>query len=135
MYTAAVLKSMLGQTTTGVVPKELLPVDRIMQRWAVANGQGLPSEVWDDTPRAKPPPLDDDTAIVVDRIILHSPPKTRQIVIEWYCKPLPTQEIARKLGMSPRSVEKSWGLSLNFLKWKFEESRNMTLLRLLRVRV
>lgn len=134
MYAKSVLKAMLGEATTGVLDVELIPVDRIMQRWAVANGNGLPSDEWDDNPKARPPPLDDDTCILVDDIILRSPPRTQRVIVHWYCKPLPTREIARLMGMSPRSLEKAWGLSLNFLRWKFENTRNLTLLRLLRVR-
>lgn len=135
MYAASVIKSMLGQATTGVIPRELLTTNRLMERWAVANGSGLPSERWDETRAAKPPPLDDDSALVVDRIVLSCPPKTHRIVVGWYCRPLPTIEIARQLGMSPRSLEKAWLLSLNFLKWKLEGTNHLTILRLLRVHV
>lgn len=135
MYAASVLKSMLGQTTTGVIPPELLTTDRIMQRWAVANGSGLPTERWDDSRVSQVPPLDDDTALVVDLIVLKCPPKTNKIIKLWYCKPLPTVEIAKLAGMSPRSLEKAWGLSLNFLKYKFEATNHFTLLKLLRVQV
>jgi hypothetical protein len=135
MYAASVLKSMLGQTTTGVIPPELLTTDRIMQRWAVANGSGLPTERWDDSRVSRVPPLDDDTALVVDEIVLKCPPKTNKIIVLWYCKPLPTVEIARLAGMSPRSLEKAWGVSLNFLKYKFEGTNHFTLLKLLRVHV
>jgi hypothetical protein len=135
MYAASVLKSMLGQATTGVIPRELLTTDRIMQRWSVANGCGLPTERWDDSRVSRVPPLDDDTALLVDQIVLKLPPKTNKIVVHWYCKPLPTSEIARMVGMSPRSLEKSWLLSLNFLKYKFEGTNNLALLKLLRVHV
>lgn len=135
MYTGSVLKSMLGQVTTGVIPRDLLTTDRIMQRWAVANGSGLPTERWDDSRVARVPPLDDDTALLVDRIVLKLPPKTHTIVVHWYCRPLPTAEIAKMLRMSPRSLEKSWVLSLNFLRYKFEGTNHLTLLKLLRVHV
>lgn len=134
MYTASVLKAMLGQATTGVLPKELLPVDRIMQRWAVANGTGLPEGEWDDTPTARPPPLDDDTAMLVDEIVRKCPPKTRHVLVQWYRKPLPTKTLAEQMGMAPRSLETCWKLSLNFLKYRFVESNNLTLARLLRLR-
>lgn len=134
MYTSSVLKAMLGQTTTGVIPTELLPVDRIMQRWAVANGSGCPEESWDDSPKARPPALDDDTAMVVDEIVRKLQPRTKRIVVEWYRRPWPTKTIAAHLNMSPRSLEGCWLQSLNFLRWKFVESRNMTLERLLRMR-
>lgn len=135
MYAASVLKSMLGQATTGVIPQELLTTDRIMQRWAVANGSGLPTERWDDSRVSRVPPLDDDTAILVEGIVNKCPPKTNKIIVLWYCKPLPTSEIARLAGMSPRSLEKAWVLSLHFLKYKFEGTNHFTLLKLLRVQV
>jgi hypothetical protein len=135
MYSSSVLKSMLGQATTGVIPRDLLTTDRIMQRWSVANGSGLPTERWDDSRVARVPPLDDDTALLVDQIVLRCPPKTHKVIVQWYCRPLPTVEIARSLKMSPRSLEKSWLLSLNFLKYKFEGTNHLTLLKLLRVHV
>lgn len=136
MYAGSVLKSMLGQATTGVIPRELLTTNRIMERWAVANGSGLPTERWDDNPRrSHVPPLDDDSALVVDRIVQHSPPRTRTLVTSWYMTPTPTVEIARKLSMSPRSLEQGLGVCLNYLQYQFEGSQHPTILRLLRVRV
>lgn len=135
MYAASVLKAMLGEATTGVIPAELLTTDRVMQRWAVANGTGLPSERWDDSRVSRVPPLDDHTAMIVDQIVLKCPPKTNKIVVLWYTKPLPTVEIAKLAGMSPRSLEKAWLLSLGFLKYKFESTNHLTLLKLLRVHV
>lgn len=136
MRARSIVKAVLYELhTPGVIELDLLSTDRIMQRWAVANGSGLPTDVWDDTPRARPPALDDDTAMLVDEIVRKSPPKTRRIVVAWYRKPIPTKVLAEQMGMSARSLEGAWKLSLNFLKWKFEESRNLTLLRLLRIRV
>lgn len=40
MYARAQLKHMLGTTMVGVMPRELLTTNRIMERWAVANGCG-----------------------------------------------------------------------------------------------
>lgn len=136
MYAGAVLKSMLGMTTTGVIPRELQTTNRVMERWAVANGTGLPSEQWDDNPRrARVPPLDDDTFLIVERTINHSPPRTKQLVHGWYMRPLPTVELARELSMSPRSLEKGLNVCLHFLKYRFENTQHITLLRMLRVRV
>lgn len=136
MYAGAVLKSMLGQVTTGVIPLELMTTNRVMERWAVANGTGLPTDLWDDNPRrSRVPPLDDETFLVVERIVNHSPPKTKRLVKAWYMTPTPTVEIAKDLGMSPRSLEKGLGVSLYFLKYRFEISDHITLLKLLRVRV
>lgn len=135
MYPRAVLKAMLGDAPLGVIPAELLTTERIMQRWAVANGSGLPSERWDDTRKAKLPPLDDDAAYTVDRIVLACPSRTRKIIQAWCYSPLPTSVIAKRIGMSPRSFEKSWLVALYFLKWRFEGSGHKTLLKLLRVHV
>lgn len=135
MYTASVLKSMLGHATTGVIPRELLTTERIMQRWTVANGSGLPSERWDDSRASKPPALDDDSAYQVDLIVRNCPLRTKRLIEEWCKNPSPTSVIAQKLGMSPRSLEKGWVCSLYFLKWKMETTNHRTLLKLLRVHV
>lgn len=135
MYAKSVLKAMLGDTSTGVIPVEFLPTDRIMQRWVVAGGSGLPTLRWDDARKSRPPPLDDESAIIIERIFNHSPPKTHRILKAWYKTPAPTRVIAKELGMSPRSVEKALVLCLNYVKWKIECTNNITLLKLLRIQV
>lgn len=137
MYaTKSILKSMLGETSYGPLPPELVPVDRIMQRYWVANGNGVQVPVWDENPRySRPPPLDDDTATVVDKIVIKLPPRTKRVVVSWYGSPLPTRVIAENMRMTQRSFEKAHAVSLNFLKWKFECANNPTLIRLMNVRV
>lgn len=135
MYAASILKSMLGETVTGVIPREFLTTDRIMLRWAEANGSGLPSERWDDSRRERPTPLDDHSALVIDEIVRKCPKTTERIIVGWYCTPLPTAAIARKLGMTKRSLEKAHVLTLNFMKWKIENTNHLTLLKLLRIHV
>lgn len=136
MYAGSVLKSMLDTAPAdGDLPAEFASTDRILQRWAVSIGTGLPADSWDDRPISKPPPLDDDTAIVVDQIILHAPPKTARLIVAWYKTPASCQQIAYKMGMSRRGLIIGWRLSLNFLKCKFEMSGNVTLARLLKNRV
>jgi len=136
--TASVLKVMLGKARSsagGVLPKELLPTDRILQRWDVSIGSGLPEECWDDSPQSRPPPLDDATATVVDQIVLKLPQRTNKVIVAWYRTPEPTEVIASRLKMSERSLENGLKVCLGFVRWKFEESRHLTLLNLLRVRV
>lgn len=131
------LKVLYGEVEDGaggVLPKELLPTDRILQRWDVSMGSGLPSDEWDDRPSSKPPPLDEATAVVVDQIILKLPRRTNLVVVSWYRTPEPTEVIARRLNVSPSTLEKGLRVCLNFVKWKFEESKHLTLLNLLRVR-
>lgn len=126
---------MLGQATTGVIPRDLLTTERIMQRWSVANGSGLSTERWDDSRKSKPAPLDDDSAYTVDMIVNRCPSKTAGIIRAWCNSPLPTSVISAKHGMSPRSFEKGWVVALYFLKWKFETSGHPTLIRMLQIRL
>lgn len=136
MYARAQLKHILGTTQVGVMPRELLTTNRIMERWAVANGSGMATERWDDNPRrSRVSPLDDDTFLVVERLVNHSPPRTNRLIVGWYMRPLPTRELARELGMEQRSLERGLHVCLNFLKFKFEESNYMPLLKILRVEV
>jgi len=132
---AQIIRSILHQPTNGVIPRELLTTDRVMQRWAVGCGDGLPSDEWDDSRKSRPPALDDDTQVVIDRIVNKLPRRTNRVVIGWYLRPLPTSALARELNMSPRSLEKSLHVSLNFLKWKFEGTNHLTLMRLLVLRI
>lgn len=134
MYSGAALKSMLGDVAPGSLEAELVATDRILQRWAVSIGTGLPTERWDDRPISKPLPLDDDTAIVVDQIILKCPPRTRRIVKAWYRTPAPVHIIAEEMRMSRRGLYTAWRLSLNFLKLKFEMANHPPLQNLLHVR-
>lgn len=131
----SVLKTILRLPATGCLPRELLTTDRIMQRWAVGCGNGLPSDAWDDTRVSRPPALDDQTQCIVDDIVKALPPKTHAIIVGWYLRPLPTRELARELEISPRTLERGWHVSLNFLKWKFERCKHLTLARLLALRV
>lgn len=136
MYARSVLKVMLDEAfVPGVVEHELIRTDRVLQRWAVSIGLGLPTEEWDDRPVSRVPPLDDGTAIVVDQIILKSPPKTRHLTKQWYKTPTPSVQIAMDLNMSRRSLEKAWNVSLHYFKWKFEGSGHSDLLKLLRSHV
>lgn len=138
MYAGAVLKSLLDETTPKgrVIPHELLTTNRVMERWAVTNGSGLPSERWDDNPRkSRVPALDDHTALVVDQIVQHSPPRTRKLVVGWYMRPVPTRELARELSMSQSAVERGLHVCLNYLRWRFESTGHLTLVRLLNVQI
>lgn len=135
MYARAALKAMLGETVVGTIPVELMTTNRIMERWSEACGNGLPTDAWDDQRRSRPPPLDDDSAYVIDTLVLSLPPRTKKLVNCWYRRPLPTVEIAKELGMSRRSLEKALHVSLNFIKWKIERTKHPTLLKLLRIGV
>lgn len=122
------------------------PVDRVMQRWAVGEGSGLPytsdemdlaaqlaSEQADTfTPAAQQsPPLDDETQIIVDRIVLKAPSLTRAITREWYLSPTPARVMAEDLAVSLSTLYRYWHDALDYLRGRFEDSRNHTLLRLI----
>lgn len=115
------------------LPRNLITTDRVLQRWAVSVGLGLPLDEWDDQPRPKPPPLSDDVAIVVDRCIVKSPPKTRELVTRWYKTPQPVEVLARKLRISPRNVYRAHAVCLEFMRWRFENTEHAELLRLIRM--
>lgn len=83
---------------------ELVPVDRLLRRWAVSIGDGLPSEEWQDNPKARVPPLDDTTAILVDRIVLAAPGRTRRMVKLWYKSNQPREVIAGIIGVARSAV-------------------------------
>jgi hypothetical protein len=120
---------------TATLPRELVSADRICQRWAVTQGDGLEHPLWTDPVKSRATPLDDATAIVVDKIILKSPMRTRRFVQLWYKTPQPRQSIAKEFHMSERSVLVCWKLSLNYLHWRFSESTHQPLLALLRARL
>ena len=114
-------------------PRELIGTDRVLQRWAVSIGSGLPSEEWDDTPKAKPPPLPDDVAIMVDQIVLDAPPKTHILMMRWYKSPDPVEVIGKRIGVSGRSVHRAHAGSLYYMRDRFESTGDPTLIRLVRL--
>jgi hypothetical protein len=124
----------LGRAAGTTVPAEYATTDRICQRWAVSVGMGLPSDIWQDAIKSRPPPLDDDTAIIVDQIILRSPDKTKRLVRGWYCTGQPNSVLADRLNLTERTLMTAWHLSLHFLRYRFSESGNREVLALLRLR-
>jgi DNA-directed RNA polymerase specialized sigma24 family protein len=115
-------------------PAEFATTDRICQRWAVSVGLGVQSDKWQDSARSRPPPLDDDMAIIVDQIILKLPEKTKRVVVKWYRTDLPNGTIAEQLRLTPENLIVAWHLSLNFLQHKFVGSGHKGLLAALRFR-
>lgn len=115
-------------------PAEFATTDRICQRWAVSVGMGLPTEIWMDGIASRPPPLDDDTAIVVDQTILKSPPRTKRLIVGWYRTPVPQSVLANNCGLTTRTLVTGWHLSLSYLRWRFGESGHRGLLDALKLR-
>lgn len=122
----ALLESASGQKL-GV---ELMPIDRIQERWAVSQGTGFPSERYDETPTARPTPLDDDTAIVVDQINLHAPDRQARLLRLWYRTQLPSSEIAKIFQTSRTGIYLEWRAALTWLRYAFLTSNHRELIRL-----
>lgn len=122
-------------TAIRTLESELVPVDRILQRWAVSIGEGFPSEEWDDRRLSLPPPLDDELSVIVDREVMHAPPKTRRVIFEWYRTPMPAEALARKMELSRYAVYVTWRLALNYMRYRFEGTRNKGLAQILNAEV
>lgn len=108
---------------------QYLPIDRIMQRWAVGMGDGLPDP--DNDPQSRPPPLDDATQVVVDLIVQHSPRDDRWFVRQWYCDPVPVCVMARQRAMDPPKLHDVHESVLACLRSRFQSSRHADLIALL----
>lgn len=111
--------------------EELMPTDRLMTRWAVSIGFGLPSEEWDERPIARPPKLDDATAIVVDQAIMRGIPRYRNLVRTWYKTPTPSTSIAERLGVSRAGLYLEWRSSLFYYRGEFRATGHQGLIRML----
>lgn len=117
------------------VPPEFATTDRVLQRWATSVGMGLQSDKWQDVElKSKAPPLDDHTAIIVDQIIMKSPPKTKAVIVKWYRTDLPGSAIARQLNLTPATLLTAWKMSLLFTQKRFMDSNDRSLLAMLRFR-
>lgn len=111
--------------------EELMPTDRVFQRWAVSIGMGMATEEWDDRPVSRPPPLDDATAIVVDQTILRGTSRYRRIVRSWYKTPTPSTTIAESLGLSRAGLYLEWRCSLFYFREEFLRSGHRDLIGML----
>lgn len=135
MKAGAVLAMIYGTGDGEDLPPELVPIELIHQRWAVSVGDGLPREKWEEIPSARMPPLDDPTAIVVDQQIMRSPPRTQLFIRTWYKAPAPIRTLATKWDMAENSVIRCRPIVLNYMRWRFLETRYPPLLRLLDIRI
>ena len=116
-----------------IIPPELVSSDRVLQRWAVSIGSGLPTDFWDDATQSRVPPLDDDTARIVDQLVMRSPPrKVRRIIMLWYRTPEPVEHIAEKIKDSPENTALRVIAALCYMSLKFKENLHPKLTRILR---
>jgi hypothetical protein len=110
---------------------ELMPTDRVMQRWAICVGDGL-SDKWDDSRKSRLPALDDATAIIVDQVILRSPTRYQSLARQWYCGAGASVAIAERLGgLTRHGLYMLWRRSLLHFRARFLETGHADLVSLL----
>jgi hypothetical protein len=97
----------------------LKATDWILHRWAASVGDGLYDAPWDDVPVSKVPLLNDQTAIVVDQLIMRSDERTKRLIGYWYRTSLPKTVIARRLGVGRDTIYARWNASLWYLRERF----------------
>ena len=103
--------------------ESLLATHRVLERWAVSIGSGLPAEEWNDVPKSRPPPLPDDLAVEVDQIVCRSPRRWRKLIRSFYCTPRPTEVIAKEQQCSVSHVSAFWHDSLRYVRGEFVTKR------------
>ena len=110
---------------------ELIPTNRIMERWAVVTGAGMPSDEWDDSRKSRLDPLDDATAIVVDQVILKASNKRYSYLVkQWYCGTGSSTTIAQRLGVSRSGLYLEWRCALFYFRAQFLNSGHADLVSL-----
>ena len=120
-----------GSSRLAQLDERFMATDRILMRWSASIGSGLPRDDWDDTARARLPPLDDATAIVVDRLVMQAPHVVRSLIRSWYCTPTPVESMARDRAISRATLYLRWRASLEYMRGRSIESRHDPLTRLL----
>jgi hypothetical protein len=105
-------------TRQNVLDWRLAPTDRLMQRWTVSQGSGLPATV--ELARAsRLSPLDDMTAVRVDQIVLAAPYRWPGFIHMWYRSPKPAEVIGQVLGISRTAVYTEHKVILGYLLGQF----------------
>ena len=119
---AAVIAELLAHANPHGLDPELVPTDRVLERWAVSQGSDDYLTGWEDVPpRSRPPPLSDDLSTVVDRVILASPVQTRAFVMRWYLRPgEPVCALAKALGLHRDSVLMRWRSTLWYMRVRLQ---------------
>jgi hypothetical protein len=108
--------------TTRLIVSELRTTDWILERWAISVGDGLRGMPWEDVPRSKVPPLNDQCAIVVDQLVMRSGDSTKRLVGYWYRTALAKTVIAQKLGVNRDTIYFRWNSALWYFRDRFIQS-------------
>ncbi len=101
------------------VVSALKATDWILQRWAASVGDGLLDAPWEDVPVSRVPVLSDQTAIVVDQLVMRSGDKTKRLVGYWYRTALPKTVIAQRIGVSREGIYLRWNAALWYFRERF----------------
>src|SRR5687768_11937827 len=81
---AAVIIQLLGDAHPYGLDPVLVPTVRLLERWAVSQGSDEFLIAYYEIPqRSRPPPLDDEMAIKVDRLVMAQPYQTREFTKRW----------------------------------------------------
>ncbi len=104
------------------VVSALKATDWILHRWAASTGDGLHDAPWEDVPQSRVPVLNDQTAIVVDQLVMRSPDKTKRLIGYWYRTPLPKTVIAQKIGVDRDTIYVRWNAALWYFRDRFVSS-------------
>lgn len=131
MIDAAVANALLEKRNPATIAsRPAAAVNRIMERWAVGHGSGLPP---DDVGalKARPPRLDDPTQCVIDDIVNHSPHLIKHLICQWYRTEIPVVTMANQRGIGVRTMYGEWHSVLNWLESAFRSSKHVDLVRML----
>lgn len=129
---AVMLAIVSDSKNIGGLDPELLPINRIMERWAVSVGSGLTADdEWE--PSSRPTPLDDASSTVVDQIVIHAPNRYRLLLLPWYKGTGSSTTIQEKLGVTRHGLYLEWRCSLFFVRQEIRRSGHRDLIDLLDV--
>jgi hypothetical protein len=113
------------------LPNELVPTDRILQRWA-AFGTGVPSDDPDAYRVSRPPPLDGPTQSAVNDVIKACAPGTAAFIRDWYLYSASITQLAERRHLSRRQLGREWRANLQVVRFKFLGSPHQDLVKLAR---
>jgi hypothetical protein len=113
--------------------EELMPADRIMQRWAVSIGNGMPSEDWELQPKSRPTALDDESSMIVDHLVQRAPIRYRMLLLPWYKGTGSSTTIQEKLGVTRHGLYLEWRCALFYMRQEILRTGHQDLIDMLNV--
>lgn len=93
------------------IEADLLPADRILQRWARSVGCGVPDERW-DWAQSRPNELPHEAAIWVDRYVCSRADRMRKFLHSWYRGQDASAVIAKRFNVGRDEVYALWRATL-----------------------